>query len=42
MSVFFDGTTLPMVAAIWLSALAALGFAWATLGRPRAVPQAAE
>jgi DHA1 family bicyclomycin/chloramphenicol resistance-like MFS transporter len=42
MSVFFDGTTLPMVTAIWLSALAALGFAWATLGRPRAVPQAAE
>jgi DHA1 family bicyclomycin/chloramphenicol resistance-like MFS transporter len=42
MSMFFDGTTLPMVAAIWLSALAALGFAWATLGRPRAAPQPAE
>jgi MFS transporter, DHA1 family, multidrug resistance protein len=42
MSLFFDGTTLPMVAAIALCALAALGFAWATLGRARPSPQPAE
>jgi MFS transporter, DHA1 family, multidrug resistance protein len=42
MSLFFDGTTLPMVAAIALCALAALGFAWATLGRARPAPQPAE
>jgi DHA1 family bicyclomycin/chloramphenicol resistance-like MFS transporter len=39
---FFDGTTLPMVGAIALCGLAALVLAWATLGLPRAVPQAAE
>ncbi len=42
MSAFFDGTTLPMVTAIALCGLAALAFAWFTLGRPRPAPQPAE
>ena len=41
-SLFFDGTTLPMVAAIAFCALAALGFTYATLGLQRYAPQAAE
>jgi DHA1 family bicyclomycin/chloramphenicol resistance-like MFS transporter len=41
-SLFFDGTTLPMVAAIALCALTAFGFALVTLGWARPVPQAAE
>ena len=41
-SLFFDGTTLPMVTAIALCALTAFGFALATLGWARPVPQAAE
>ena len=41
-SLFFDGTTLPMVAAIAFCALAALGFTYATLGLQRHAPQAAE
>ncbi len=39
---FFDGTTLPMVAAIALCGLVALLLSWVTLGLPRALPQPAE
>ena len=39
---FFDGTTLPMVAAIAGCGLVALLLAWTTPGMPRAAPQPAE
>ena len=41
-SYFFDGTTLPMVAAIALCALAALALAYGTLGFRASAPQPAE
>ena len=41
-SVFFDGTALPMVAAIALCAVGALILSWFTLGRRSALPAAAE